>query len=68
MFNAILAVKGKAKQLTFVRASAWARSHQTAMFKKILVAKRGVLAEGKAKQIVLACASVQAMSRETAYV
>jgi|GEM_PF-1476388 len=38
------------------------------MFKKILVANRGVLAEGKAKQIALACASVRAMSRETAYV
>ena len=38
------------------------------MFKKILVANRGVLAAGKAKQIALARASVRAMSRENAYV
>ncbi|SDZ86015.1 hypothetical protein SAMN05421875_102253 [Acidovorax soli] len=38
------------------------------MFKKILVANRGVLAAGKAKQIALARASVQAMSRETTHV
>lgn len=38
------------------------------MFKKILVANRGVLAEGKAKNIALARASVRAMSREIAYV
>ena len=38
------------------------------MFKKILVANRGVLAAGKAKQIAMARASAQAMSRETAYV
>ena len=34
------------------------------MFKKILVANRGVLAAGQAKQIALARASVRAMSRE----
>jgi hypothetical protein len=38
------------------------------MFKKILVANRGVLASGKATQIALARASVRAMSREIAYV
>ena len=38
------------------------------MFKKILVANRGVLAAGKAKQIALARASVRAMSRENAHV
>ncbi len=38
------------------------------MFKKILVANRGVLAVGKAKQIALAHASVQAMSREITHV
>ena len=38
------------------------------MFKKILVANRGVLASGKAKQIALARASARAMSREVAYV
>jgi hypothetical protein len=38
------------------------------MFKKILVANRGVRTVGAAKQIALARASVQAMSRETAYV
>ncbi|RAR53998.1 UNVERIFIED_CONTAM: hypothetical protein C7454_10642 [Acidovorax defluvii] len=38
------------------------------MFKKILVANRGVLASGKAMQIALARASVRAMSREIAYV
>jgi hypothetical protein len=38
------------------------------MFKKILVANRGVIASGKAKQIALTRASVRVMSRETAYV
>jgi hypothetical protein len=38
------------------------------MFKKILVANRGVPACGRAKQIAQARASVRAMSRETAYV
>lgn len=38
------------------------------MFKKILVANHGVLAEGKAKHTALARASVRAMSREIAYV
>jgi len=38
------------------------------MFKKILIANRGVLAEGQAKQIARARASVRAMSREGAYV
>ena len=38
------------------------------MFKKILVANRGVLASGKATQIALARASVRAMSREKGYV
>jgi hypothetical protein len=38
------------------------------MFKKILVANRGVLARGQAKQIAQARVSVQAMSREGAYV
>ena len=36
------------------------------MFKKILVANRGVLAVGKAKQIALARASARAMSRGVA--
>ena len=36
------------------------------MFKKILVANRGVLASGKAKQIDLARASARAMSRGVA--
>ena len=34
------------------------------MFKKILVANRGVLAAGQAKQTALARASERAMSRE----
>ena len=38
------------------------------MFKKILIANRGVLAAGKAKQIALVRASARAMSRERAYV
>ncbi len=38
------------------------------MFKKILVANRGVLAVGQAKQTVLARASVRAMSREDTHV
>ena len=38
------------------------------MFKKILVAKRGVLAAGKAKPIALARASVRAMGRGVAHV
>ena len=38
------------------------------MFKKILVANRGVRANGKAMHIALARASVRAMSREIAYV
>ena len=38
------------------------------MFKKILVANRGVLAAGKAEQIALARASAWAMSREVAHV
>ncbi len=38
------------------------------MFKKILVANRGVLAAGKAEQIALARASARAMSREVAHV
>jgi len=38
------------------------------MFKKILVANRGVLAAGKAKQMPLARASARAMSREGAHV
>ena len=42
--------------------------HKDAMFKKILVANRGVLAAGKAKQIALARASARAMSRESSHV
>ncbi len=38
------------------------------MFKKILVANRGVLAAGKAKQIALARVSVRVMSRGAAHV
>jgi len=38
------------------------------MFKKILVANRGVLAAGKAKHMALARASARAMSREGAHV
>ncbi|PWW45627.1 hypothetical protein DFR36_106118 [Melaminivora alkalimesophila] len=38
------------------------------MFKKILVANRGVPAAGGAKQIALARASALAMSREGAHV
>ncbi len=38
------------------------------MFKKILVANRGVLAAGQAKHIALARASARAMSRGGAHV